>query len=129
MITEELAPEHFEIVARWLSNPGINRWLTTEWRNREVTSNLITIAVRNQRNRLFLVRHEGRPCGLVGLADLELTDSTGMVWYFLGEPELSGRGIISKAVRQLVGLLSSTWASDPYTPGLWKTTCPRGRYC
>jgi ribosomal-protein-alanine N-acetyltransferase len=38
----------------------------------------------------------------VALADLDLMDSTGMVWYFLGEKQFFGRGIISEAVRRLV---------------------------
>jgi len=104
MIIEELAPEHFGTVARWVSNPEINRWLSAEWRNKETTSTLLAIAARNRRNRLFLVRYEDRPCGFVGLADIDAMDKTGMVWYFLGEQMLAGRGIISEAVRQLVRL-------------------------
>ncbi len=102
MVTiQDLAPEHFELVARWLSKPEINRWLAAEWRNRAVSSTLIAIAARNRRNRLFLVRYNAQPCGLVALADITAADKTAMMWYVLGEGELSGRGITSEAVIQL----------------------------
>lgn len=98
---EDLAPDHFETVAAWLSRPEINKWLTGEWRDREVVATTIAVAVRNKRSRLFLVRHEGAPCGLVALADIDLADRTAMIWYILGEANLSGRGITSEAVRLL----------------------------
>jgi len=105
MVTiQALTPEHFGLVARWLSKREINRWLTPEWRNRAVNTALIAVAVRNRRNRLFLVRCVSEPCGLVALANIEEADKTGMVWYVLGEQKLSARGIISEAVTQLTRL-------------------------
>ena len=101
---EELIPEHFERVASWLGKTEINRWLTAEWRNRVVNATLISIAARNQKNRLFLVRCEGEPCGLAALAEIEPIDKTAMVWYVLGEQTLSGRGITSDAVKLLTHL-------------------------
>jgi hypothetical protein len=35
---QDLTPEHFKLVARWLSKPEINRWLAAEWRSRVVSS-------------------------------------------------------------------------------------------
>lgn len=117
MITiQDLTPEHFRLVARWLSKPEINRWLTAEWRNQAVTSTIIAIAVRSRRNRLFLVCCDAQPCGLVALANTNATDKTAMLWYVLGEQGLSGRGITSEAVTQLTRLcfcqmgLSSVYA-------------------
>jgi RimJ/RimL family protein N-acetyltransferase len=105
MITiQGLTPEHFGLVARWLSKPEINRWLTAEWRNPAVSATLIAIAVRDRKNRLFLVRCGGEPCGLVALANINAADNTATVWYVLGEQTLSGRGIISEAVTQLTRL-------------------------
>jgi RimJ/RimL family protein N-acetyltransferase len=98
---EEITPEHFGLVAEWLSRPEINRWLTAEWRGRLVTSVTVAMAVRNQKNRLFVVRSDGAACGLTALADIDAADSTAMVWYFLGERMLSGMGIITEAVKQL----------------------------
>jgi len=101
---EPLLPEQFELVAEWLSKPEINQWLTAEWRNRMVDALFLAMVTRNRRNRLFLTRHHGQACGLAGLADIDLTDKTAMVWYILGEQSLSGRGIMSEAVMQLTEL-------------------------
>ena len=101
---EELVPAHFELLARWVSNAQINRWLTPEWRNRVVNAATIAIAVRNRRNHLFVVRSDSLLCGLVALADIDTVDQTAMVWYFLGERTLAGRGITSEAVVLLARL-------------------------
>jgi RimJ/RimL family protein N-acetyltransferase len=103
-VVEPLAPANFEMVAAWISDNSINQWLTSEWRNRKVDSVVIGIAVRNKRNRLFLVSSEGQPCGLVALADWEQADKVAMIWYLLGESRLGGGGIISDAVQQLARL-------------------------
>lgn len=99
---EELTPDNFKLVAGWLSKVEINRWLTAEWRNREVTATVVALAVRNRKNRLFLVRCDGQPCGLMALADIDTADRTAMVWWVLGEQILSDRGIAGEAVKQLV---------------------------
>jgi RimJ/RimL family protein N-acetyltransferase len=101
---EELRPDHFELVAQWLSSSDINRWLTSEWRNRMVSATTIAIALRNRRNRLYLARSNSVPCGVVGLADIDACDQTAMVWYFLGERTLAGHGITSEAVIHLARL-------------------------
>jgi RimJ/RimL family protein N-acetyltransferase len=99
---EEITPERFELVARWLSQPDINRWLTGEWRGRDVTSTNVAMAVRNKRNRIFVVCADGSACGVAALADLDVSDHTAMLWYLLGEVRFAGEGVISEAVRQLV---------------------------
>jgi RimJ/RimL family protein N-acetyltransferase len=101
---EDLRPEHFELVAGWLSRPETNQWLTGEWRGRVATSVVVAMAVRNRKNRLFLVRFSGQACGLTALADIDTADRTAMLWYVLGEHTLSGRGIMLAAVKQLAHL-------------------------
>jgi RimJ/RimL family protein N-acetyltransferase len=103
MVTLEiLSPEHFGLVAGWLSRRDINRWLSSEWRGQTVDPRLIAVVVRNKRNRLFLIRCEGKACGVAGLSDIDLIDRMASVWYLLGEAELASRGVVSKGVRQLV---------------------------
>lgn len=105
MITiENLAPEHFALVAQWLSRPDTNRWLTSEWRNREVSPTMIAIAVRNRKNHLFIVKSDMVSIGLVGLSDFDLADKTAMIWYVLGDLNLSGKSVTSEAVRKLVSI-------------------------
>ena len=102
MVTiEPLTPEGFDSVAQWLATPDVNKWLTGEWRNRELSAGLVAVAVRNRRNRFFVARHQAEAVGLVALSDIELTDRTAMIWYVLGKQELSGTGITTEAVKQL----------------------------
>jgi RimJ/RimL family protein N-acetyltransferase len=98
---EPLKPDQFGIVAQWLSKGEINQWLTSEWRDRAIDPVVIGVAVRNKRNRFFLVRWDGEPAGLVALSDWDATDKVAMVWYALGEPASGGRGVITAAVGQL----------------------------
>ena len=99
---EQLQADDLSLVATWLSRNEINRWLTAEWRNRVASTTLLAIAMRNPKNRLFLIRCNGQACGLVALADIDVADATGMIWYVLGEPGFARNGIASEAVRQLV---------------------------
>ena len=78
---EPLAAEYFPIVATWLSKAEINQWLTSEWRGRQIDPTLIGVAVRNKRNRFFLARADGVPCGLVALAEWDIVDKIAMIWY------------------------------------------------
>ena len=98
----ELRPDDLGLVAAWLSRNEINRWLTAQWRNRVVSTTCLAIALRNSKNRFFLVHCGGKPCGLVALADIDLADATAMVWYALGDSAFSKRGIASEAVKQLI---------------------------
>jgi RimJ/RimL family protein N-acetyltransferase len=105
---EPLTAEYFATVAQWLSKSEINRWLTSEWRDRVIDPTLIAMAVRNKRNRFFLVRSGGEPCGVVALADWDPIDKIAMVWYVLGNPEAGSRGVTSTAVQALVDLAFQT---------------------
>jgi RimJ/RimL family protein N-acetyltransferase len=99
---EELTQLHFGLVATWLSDSETNRWLTAEWRNRAVSTTVLAIALRNPKNRFFLIRCNDQPCGLAALANIDPADATAMVWYVLGDPAFSKRGIASEAVTELV---------------------------
>jgi RimJ/RimL family protein N-acetyltransferase len=101
---EALGPDYFGMAATWLSQPDVNRWLTAEWRDRVVEPRLVAVAARNSRNRLFLARSSGVPCGVVGLSDLDTVDHLAMIWYALGPSSLRGRGVMSEAVQLVVRL-------------------------
>ena len=101
-VIEPLAAEHFATAAQWLSKPEINQWLSGEWRDRIVDPLLIGIAVRNKRSRIFLIRCDGQPCGLVALADWDSADGIAMVWGIIGKPAYGGRGVFTEALRQLI---------------------------
>ncbi len=94
----QLTPEHFDLVAAWLSDDRINQWLTSEWRGQAVSSRLLPTILRNRRNRLLLVCLDGQPQGLVGFSDLDEVDGVAMIWYLLGNRDQGSRGLISGAV-------------------------------
>jgi RimJ/RimL family protein N-acetyltransferase len=98
----ELTPAHLELVAAWLSDPANSQWLNSEWRRQEVSPRLVAMAMRNPRNRMFLVHCGRADCGLIGLYDIDETDRTASVWYVLGEKRFSNRGIMTQALSQLV---------------------------
>lgn len=95
-----LNPDHLSVAASWLANPDINRWLTSEWRGRPADSAMLAIALRNRKNRIWLVLQDSVPVGLVGLADIDPQDRCAMVWYLLGDTSRGGKGVVSEAVRQ-----------------------------
>ena len=102
MITiQVLTPDSFALCAEWLSKPELNRWLTAEWRGRTVEPTTLAMLLRNKKNRVWLSMYKGEPCGVVGIADLDLLDHTGMAWYFLGDTSLSGKGITSEALKRM----------------------------
>jgi RimJ/RimL family protein N-acetyltransferase len=98
---EPLVVDDYARVAEWLSKPDVNEWLSSEWRHRVIDPSLVAIAVRNKRNRFYLVRSNGIPCGFVALSDLDPVDRIAMVWYALGDPSSGGKGVTSAAVRAL----------------------------
>ena len=92
----------FDLVAGWLSDPAVNRWLTSQWRGREVTATTIAVATRNKRNLMFLVRDERIPVALVALAEIDTVDRCAEVWYALAPSTPSGKGVATEAVQLLV---------------------------
>lgn len=104
MITvESLEPGYYGLVATWLSNPQINRWLASTWRGKHITEKHVSVVCMNPRNKLFLVRYDDEPCGLVALGCIDPVDKTGNLWYLMGQ-DLGGRGIMTTAVRQVATL-------------------------
>lgn len=105
MVTlRKAVPEDFAQIAQWLSNREINCWLSSEWRNRDVTPSTIAILARNPRNAVYLMLHNEKPCGMVALSEIDTTDKTANLWYLLGDSSLKGKGITTEAIRQFVRL-------------------------
>lgn len=95
-----LADDTYEPAARWLSDPAINRWLTSVWRGRQVPVTMLALAARSEKNAIFVVHADGRPCGLVGLADIDPLDRVAMIWYLV-DPEFAGRGAATEGIAQV----------------------------
>lgn len=99
-----LDPKHFELAARWLSAPEVNRWLTSVWRGRQVHVALLSLAVRSDKNAISLVLCDGRPCGLVGLAEIDPLDKVAMIWYLIGDRSFEGKGVATEGISQVTKL-------------------------
>ncbi len=103
----ELTPEHLDLVAGWLSDPATNRWLNSDWRGKEASPRLVAMAIRNPRIKMYLVNCGGTACGLISLYDIDESDRTASLWYFLGEKQFANRGVITEALHQLTALAFS----------------------
>ncbi len=100
-LSVEISPldrHDFEVVASWLSDVSITRWLTSELRGGNITPSVVAIMVRKATNRLWMVRANGDRCGLVALSDVDRVDGVAMLWYLLGDRSFAGRGVTTTAV-------------------------------
>ena len=95
---EPLAPEFYEQAASWIADPGVNRWLYSEWRERPVSEALVAAVAMNAKNRLFLIRAAATPVGLAALSQIGAHDRHAAVWYLLGESSQGSRGVATTAV-------------------------------
>jgi RimJ/RimL family protein N-acetyltransferase len=101
---EVLAGQHFELASTWLSAPETNKWLYSEWRGRGVDDRLVALVAANKRNKLFLVRADQNPIGLVGLGEINNIDHSASIWYLLGSKDRGCKGLTSQAVGLVMGL-------------------------
>src|SRR5262245_38065788 len=99
---ELLQIDDYGIAATWLSQGEINAWLASGWRGKVHDAKVLSILSMNSKNRLFLVRWDGIPCGLVALWGIDEVDKNANLWYLLGDQQFSGRGAISNGVRQVI---------------------------
>lgn len=100
---EPLAPEHYSLVAQWISDPRTNRWLYSEWREGDVDERTIAIVVMNhKKNRLYLIRHQQAAVGVAAISQISPVDRHGVIWYLVGEAAATGRGVASRAIALLV---------------------------
>jgi RimJ/RimL family protein N-acetyltransferase len=105
MVTlRKAVPEDFGQIAQWLSNREISRWLSSEWRNRDVTPTIIAMLARTPRNAVYMILRDATPCGMAAFSEIDTVDKTANVWYFLGDQSLAGKGVTTDAIRQFVGL-------------------------
>lgn len=98
---EKLGAEFFALAAAWLTDPEINQWLYSEWRERPITEQLLGIVSNNPKNRIWLIIADGRPYGLCCISSISTIDRSGILWYLRG----SGIGRIPDAMTRAVGMV------------------------
>lgn len=85
-------------LAGWLSDPGINRWLFSQFRGKHVDERLLRPMVMGGKNRLYLGVLDQSPCVVVGFASIDKLDGSGAMWWALGDRSMRGRGLATFAV-------------------------------
>ncbi len=93
-----------EDIARWLSEPQTNRWLFSQFRGKTPTARGLRPMLVGGKNRLFVGELDNRPCVVVGIANIDRTDHTGMLWWALGDKTQGSRGLTTRAVSEVIEL-------------------------
>lgn len=95
-----LEESDYSLVAGWLMDPAINRFLYAEWRDREISDKLIALAANGKKNRMWLGLIDHKPYALVAVGGVEPKDGSGAAWYLRG----SGVGRLPGAMTRCVAL-------------------------
>lgn len=96
-----LSENNFSLIADWLMDPNINRWLYTEWRDRKIDDRLIAITSRGGKNHMWLASFEGAPYGLVAVGNICSKDRSGVMWYLRGSGVKRRSGVMTQCVREV----------------------------
>ena len=91
--------DHADLVAGWLSNPGVNRWLYGEFRFQQVSGRQVLLLASSPRNHLMVVNCGDVPCGLVALSQINQHDASADIWYLIGDAAYEGKGVATRAVQ------------------------------
>lgn len=99
-------PDDHEAILRWQNDPDV------AWRmDYDRTFTIEDIEQSEQRAREeghpFVIEHEGRPIGRIGLNGIRERDGVGALYIFLGEHGLAGKHLGREAILTLLG-----WAFD-----------------
>ena len=95
-----LKAEDHPLVAAWLSDPSINRWLTGRWQGREFDPKHIGVLVASPATQLYLIRYHGEAAGMAVLSDIDRSEGSAGLWYLIDEAYRS-KGVATAAVRKL----------------------------
>jgi len=74
----------YSLVAGWLMDPAINRYLYAEWRDRDISDKLIALAANGKKNRMWLGLVDDKPYALIAVGGVEPKDRSGILWYLRG---------------------------------------------
>ena len=96
---EPLSEADVAQVGGWLTRPDVTRWLDFGRGRQSLPAPALTLMLRQDAHRLWLVRSaEGQAVGVVALGELNRVFGTAVLWYAIGELEVRGRGLATQAV-------------------------------
>lgn len=93
-----------DLVASWLADPQISKWLYFGPEAGVPSALSLRIMRRRPQHalRLFTADDDGPPIGLVALSDIDRRAGTAMLWYLLGDGAHRGHGHTTRAVSRLL---------------------------
>jgi aminoglycoside 6'-N-acetyltransferase len=111
---EPLRREHFPLIVQWLNAPHVQKW----WRDGEASGESVEYKyspriAEDSTTRVFVINIDGVSAGLIQCyrhadypdrdTDVSVENAAGAD-YFIGEPDLTGRGHGSAAIDAVVGI-------------------------
>lgn len=102
---QSIGPDHYGLVAEWLSDKSLNRWLFSEWRGRRFDDRIVGALLMNKRNMAWLAFGKDAhgtlcPVGLIVLSEIDKIDRTALLWFLKGNSLAQAR--MSDAVSEVV---------------------------
>jgi RimJ/RimL family protein N-acetyltransferase len=119
--------QDFELAGSWLARPDNHRWLDFGGGVREIGPVQLKVMAQRDLHELRLYSDDdGRPVGIVALANIDRHARTAAPWFVLGEKEAGRRGHTRRALLEMLdygfgglGLGSVTaWAAENNEPSI-----------
>lgn len=115
--------EDASLIAAWLSDPQLSKYLTSNLRGITLSPQLVKVALR-KRDLSWYVFSAGddAPVGLVALDSIDATDGVANLWFVLGDQTKARTGLTSTAIRKFCEdnpanlALVTAWAAEPNLP-------------
>jgi RimJ/RimL family protein N-acetyltransferase len=112
--------EDAALIAGWLNEPAIRRYLSSNLRGGAMTAGLIRAALRRPDQAWYLFLDEADdPLGIIAFDTVDTTDKVANLWFALGRSERAGRGDTSGAITRLLGAnplglhAATAWVGEP----------------
>ena len=87
-----------ELIANWLANDEVRRYLSSSLRGRTVPSQLIEVTLKRRDQAWNIVLVNGRASGLLVLDDYDAADGVANLWFCLGDLSMRGLHIMPEAI-------------------------------
>ncbi|MGB8273640.1 MAG: GNAT family protein [Alphaproteobacteria bacterium] len=118
------AAEDAETLARWLNDPRVIRYLTSNLRHGGMTPALVRSGLRRADQSWHVIEASRRPVGLIAFDTIDREDGVANMWYLIGEEGALGRGIAAAAIGKLLTAnplrlhAVTAWVGEPNAPSL-----------
>ena len=93
---------HVEQIAKWLSDPNTNIFLSSNLRSKQVSISMIKVTIKRIDQSWNIVSYENCPVGIIVLDSYDQIDGIINLWYLIGEKNLRGKSIMSRAIKKFM---------------------------